>query len=166
MYDRIDAMSALLVAEVKGKGHIQVPLRRFKLDPLREKLPPKDADEPWMFVDGVVIERKPPQKKRAPKKPKTPKTTEASEPVTETEQVTANFEEGMSVPDPEPLPQDGGNADYAYDAYVAQADDDDMAALGLDPELLQQQLDKMGYDASGQHYLDVPSLNDQFLTYQ
>lgn len=163
MYDRIDAMSAVLVAEVKGKGHIQVPLRRFKLNPLREKLPPKDANEPWMFVDGVVVERKVPPKRKKAKKPKTAKT--ASEPASEAEQVDTGFETAVATAtETEPLPDDD-NAAYSYDAYPSSQADDGMAALGLDPELLQQQLETMGYDASGQHYLDVPSLNDQFLTF-
>lgn len=71
MYDRIDAMAAVLVMEIKGKGHAAAPLRRFKLNPLREKMPPKDADEPWMFIDGIVPERM--EAAKRPRKPRKPK---------------------------------------------------------------------------------------------
>lgn len=52
------------IAESKGKGYTQVPLRRFKLDALRPKNPPRTADS-WMFIDGV----RPPPLPRKPRRP-------------------------------------------------------------------------------------------------
>ncbi|KAJ9094326.1 hypothetical protein QFC19_008012 [Naganishia cerealis] len=64
IYDRLDEIAASQTAESKGKGYTQVPLRRFKLDALRPKNPPRNA-EPWMFIDGV----RPPPIPRKPKRP-------------------------------------------------------------------------------------------------
>lgn len=61
IYDRLDEIAVTQTAETKGKGYTQVPLRRFKLDDLRPKNPPRTADT-WMFVDGI---RPPPLPRKA-----------------------------------------------------------------------------------------------------
>ncbi|GHJ89716.1 hypothetical protein NliqN6_6118 [Naganishia liquefaciens] len=61
IYDRLDEIAATQTLETKGKGYSHVPLRRFKLDELRPKNPPKTA-ETWMFVDGI---RPPPLPRKA-----------------------------------------------------------------------------------------------------
>jgi hypothetical protein len=64
IYDRLDEIAVTQTAETKGKGYTQVPLRRFKLDALRPKNPPRTADS-WMFVDGI----RPPPLPRKPRRP-------------------------------------------------------------------------------------------------